>query len=89
VVGPALIAVGSAAAYPSLQLTLLDMFPHTRGAAVSVFTFFTLLLNAATASLLAPFVTGSVLSLAVASTVLVSLGLGSWLWHLRASGGGQ
>ena len=85
VVGPALLGVGSAAAYPSLQLALLDMFPHTRGAAVSVFTFFTLLLNAATASLLAPLVTGSVLSLAVASTVLVALGLGSWLWHLRAA----
>ena len=83
VIGPALIAVGAAAAYPSLQLELLDMFPDTRGAAVSVFTFFTLLLNSLTVSLLAPLVTGSVLTMAIASTVLVALGLASWTWHLR------
>jgi MFS transporter, DHA1 family, multidrug resistance protein len=84
VLGPALIAVGAAAAYPSLQLELLDMFPATRGAVVSLFTFFTLVLNGVSASALAPLVTGSVLQLALASTVLVSAGLLCWLWHLRA-----
>ncbi len=41
VFGPALIAVGTAAAYPTFQLMLLDMFPGSRGASVSMFTFFT------------------------------------------------
>ncbi|MGZ8744330.1 MAG: multidrug effflux MFS transporter [Nocardioides sp.] len=82
VVGPALIGAATAAAYPSMQLALLDMFPGSRGAAVSMFTFFTLLLNGLIAGALAPFVTGSVVELAVTSTVLVAAGLGSWLWHL-------
>ncbi|QBR92150.1 multidrug effflux MFS transporter [Nocardioides euryhalodurans] len=85
VLGPALIAVGTAAAYPSLQLTMLDMFPATRGASVSMFTFFTLLLNGLSASALAPFVTGSVLALALASTGMVLAGLLFWVWHLRAT----
>jgi DHA1 family bicyclomycin/chloramphenicol resistance-like MFS transporter len=82
VVGPALIAVGTAAAYPTLQLILLDMFPTSRGAAVSMFTFFTLILNGVSAFALAPIATRSVLSLALASLVFVVAGLGSWLLHL-------
>ncbi len=85
VIGPALLAVGISAAYPTLQLILLDMFPVGRGAAVSMFTFLTLLLNGVNAALLAPWVTGSVLTLAVASLALVVLGLVSWGWHLVAS----
>lgn len=84
VLGPALLAIGTAASYPSLQLILLDMFPTTRGAAVSTFTFFTLLLNGVAATALAPLVTRSVLHLAVASTAMVAVGLGCWVWHLRA-----
>jgi DHA1 family bicyclomycin/chloramphenicol resistance-like MFS transporter len=84
VVGPALIAVGTAAAYPTLQLVLLDMFPRSRGAAVSMFTFFALLLNGVTAALVTPWVTHSVLTLALGSGVLVVAGLLCWLWHLRA-----
>lgn len=84
VLGPALLGLGTVAAYPTLQLILLDMFPAGRGSAVSLFTFFTLLLNGLIASLLAPLVTGSVLELAIASTVLVTGGLLCWLWHLHA-----
>ena len=40
-------ASAPSAAYPTMQLILLDMFPAGRGAAVSLFTFFTLLLNGA------------------------------------------
>lgn len=85
VVGPALIAVGTGAAYPSQQLILLDMFPESRGSAVSMFTFFTLLLNALVAGFVAPLVTGSVLSMATTALVLVSVGLGSWTVHLALS----
>ena len=84
VIGPGLIAVGTAAAYPTLQLLLLDMFPATRGAAVSMFTFFTLVLNGVAASALAPFATRSVLALACTSTAFVVGGLLCWWWHLRA-----
>lgn len=82
VLGPALIAVGTAASYPSMQLVLLDMFPAGRGSAVSMFTFFTLMLNGLLAGLVAPLVTGTVVQLAAASSVLVVLGLALWLWHL-------
>ncbi len=85
VVGPALLGLGTVAAYPTMQLILLDMFPVSRGSAVSVFTFFTLALNGVIASAVAPFVTGSLLQLALASTVLVMAGAVSWLWHLRGS----
>ena len=56
--------LGTVAAYPTMQLILLDMFPAGRGSAVSLFTFFTLLLNGLIASLLAPRVTGSLTTLA-------------------------
>jgi MFS transporter, DHA1 family, multidrug resistance protein len=82
VLGPALLGLGTVTAYPTMQLILLDMFPVGRGAAVSLFTFFTLLLNGLIASLLAPLVTGSVTTLALASTALVVAGLLAWLWHL-------
>ena len=82
VLGPALLALGTVAAYPTMQLILLDMFPAGRGSAVSLFTFFTLLLNGLVASLLVPRVTGSLPELALASAVIVSAGLGCWLWHL-------
>jgi DHA1 family bicyclomycin/chloramphenicol resistance-like MFS transporter len=84
VVGPALLATGSAAAYPSLQLALLDMFPATRGAVESLFTFFSQLLNAIAASALAPLVAGSGLRMALVASLLFLLGLLCWLAQLRA-----
>ena len=87
VLGPALIAVGTAAAYPTLQLILLDMFPASRGAAVSMFTFFTLILNGVVATALAAVVTSSVLAMAATSLVFVGAGLSSWLFHLARTPG--
>ena len=84
VLGPALLGLGTVAAYPTMQLILLDMFPTSRGASVSMFTFLTLMLNGVAASALAPLVTGSVLALALASAVMVVAGLLSWTWHLWA-----
>jgi DHA1 family bicyclomycin/chloramphenicol resistance-like MFS transporter len=85
VIGPALIAVGSGTFYPSTQLILLDLFPRGRGAAVSMFTFITLLLNGLLAGALTPLVTGSVTQLATASLALGVGGLVMWSLHLRAS----
>jgi DHA1 family bicyclomycin/chloramphenicol resistance-like MFS transporter len=85
VVGPALIGVGTGTFYPSTQLILLDLFPMGRGAAVSMFTFITLLLNGVLAGALTPLVTGSVVELAVAALVIMLLGLACWGWHLAAA----
>jgi DHA1 family bicyclomycin/chloramphenicol resistance-like MFS transporter len=85
VIGPALIAVGTGTFYPTTQLLLLDLFPMGRGAAVSMFTFITLLLNGLLAGALTPLVTGSVAQLATASLALGSLGLVFWGLHLRAA----
>lgn len=84
VLGPMLIAFGIGSAYPTTQLTILDAFPRQRGAATSMSTAIALILNGLTAGALAPFVTTSLLTLAVSSAVLVGIGLALWLWHLRA-----
>jgi DHA1 family bicyclomycin/chloramphenicol resistance-like MFS transporter len=86
VIGPALIAVGTGTFYPSTQLILLDLFPHGRGAAVSMFTFITLLLNGLLAGALTPLVTGSVAQLASAALALGLGGLLVWGLHLRVDG---
>ncbi|WP_235738498.1 multidrug effflux MFS transporter [Nocardioides alcanivorans] len=85
VIGPAVIGLGSGAAYPVQQLALLDLHPTARGGAVSLFTFFSLGLNALLAALVTPLVTDSVLHLALTALVMVSAGLLLWLWHLRVS----
>lgn len=82
VVGPGLIGVGTGACYAALQLTLLDMFPATRGATVSLFTFFTLMLNGLVAGFVTPHVTGSLLALAAASLVFEVLAVLLWGLHL-------
>ena len=84
VIGPAVLSLGVATAFPTVQLAMLDMFPSRRGAAASVGTFIQLTLNAATTSALIPFVTGSVTQLASAALVFVALGLALWTWHLHA-----
>jgi DHA1 family bicyclomycin/chloramphenicol resistance-like MFS transporter len=82
VLGPALLGLGTVAAYPVMQLILLDMFPVGRGSAVSLFTFFTLLLNGLIAALLVPRVSGSLGMLAATSAVIVIAGTVLWLVHL-------
>lgn len=81
VVGPALLAFGIALVFPVLQLALLDLFPHRRGAASSVGSFVTLMLNSLLAGVVTPLVTGTRLQLAVTSLVFVLLGWVLWAWH--------
>lgn len=83
VVGPALLGVGSGVCYPALQLMLLDMFPASRGATVSLFTFFTLVLNGLTAGFVTPHTSGSTLALALTSLTGLVLGFVFWTFHLR------
>ncbi len=80
--GPALIAFAVQTGYPTVQLLLLDMFPQTRGAATSVMTVISLVLNAVVAGLLTPLVAHSMLSLAVTSLLAVLLAYGLWRRYL-------
>jgi DHA1 family bicyclomycin/chloramphenicol resistance-like MFS transporter len=84
VVGPTLIAIGVATAFPTIQVAMLDLFPEIRGAAASVAGVMPLATNALIATAITPFVTGSVTTLALASLALVVLGCGFWVWHLAA-----
>lgn len=84
VLGPMFLALGVAVAYPTTQLAVLDSFPAQRGAAASLSTAAALLLNGIIAGALAPRLAGSLLGLALGAAALVSIGLGLWVWHVRA-----
>ncbi|WP_256841592.1 multidrug effflux MFS transporter [Ornithinimicrobium cryptoxanthini] len=81
VLGPGLIAVSVAIAFPVLQLLMLDLFPHHRGAAASLATFASLMFNALLAGAISPFVTSSLVVLATSSTVFAIVGSGFWIVH--------
>ncbi|MBS2939563.1 multidrug effflux MFS transporter [Nocardioides sp. J2M5] len=85
VVGVSLVAFGNGLAYPNIQLLMLDLVPTRRGAVMSAASFVTLVFNAASAALLAPYAGRSVLGFAVAAAVCVLLGWGCWRWHQHAS----
>lgn len=77
----ALNSFGIALVFPILTLAILDMFPHARGAASSMQAFVSLLLNAAVAGLLSPWLSGSLFQLALAAGTLSLL---AWLlWRLE------
>lgn len=81
VAGLVVVALGSAMAYPTLQLMALDLFPERRGAVTSGATFITLLFNAVVAVALAPLLVISTLAFATASLVMVVAGQLCWSWH--------
>lgn len=84
VLGPMLIAFAVALVFAPIQLEVMDLFPHERGAAASLGTFFGLMLNALLAGAVAPLVTTSLHSLALTSLGFALLGGAMWLWHLRS-----
>lgn len=81
VVGISFVAFGNGLAFPNIQLLMLDLLPVRRGAVVSASSFVTLVFNAVSAAVLAPFVGGSVLGFALAAATCVLLGWGFWQWH--------
>ncbi|MCH8626711.1 multidrug effflux MFS transporter [Arsenicicoccus piscis] len=81
-IGPTVIAFGIALVFPVMQLRLLDLFPARRGGAASVSSFAQLMFNALLAGAIVPFVSGSLLSLAVTSLGFVLLGWALWRWEL-------
>jgi DHA1 family bicyclomycin/chloramphenicol resistance-like MFS transporter len=83
--GVALIAFGNGLAFPNIQLLMLDLVPTRRGAVMSASSFVTLVFNAVSAAVLAPYAGRSVLGFAVAAAVCVLLGWACWRWHQHAS----
>lgn len=83
-IGPALLALAIAVAFPAIQLEILDGFPHHRGAAASLGTFASLAFNAVLAGAIVPLVAGSLLEVAATALLLTLLGLGLWVLHRRA-----
>lgn len=87
VVGPSLIGVGIGIVFPVLQLALLDLFPHHRGAAASMSAFAVLICNALVAGVVAPLVTTTLLSAALTSAGFAVTGALLWVWHRAATRG--
>ncbi|MEE1617435.1 Bcr/CflA family efflux MFS transporter [Brachybacterium sp. J153] len=81
-VGPMLMTFTASLFFAPMQLEILDLFPHQRGAAASLGTFFTLVMNALLSGVVAPLVTGSLTVLALAALGYVVVGALLWGWHL-------
>ncbi|MCS6711744.1 MFS transporter [Brachybacterium sp. EF45031] len=84
VVGPMLLAFTVQLFFGPMQIEVMDVFPHDRGTAGSMATFFSLAMNALLAGAVAPLVMRSAVSLAEAVLVSVLVGFALWVWHLRS-----
>lgn len=75
--------VGVQLAFPTLTLLLLDRFPHRRGGISSVQAFASLLLCSVVAGVLSPWLSGSMLQLALGASALTVIGVFAWWWYRR------
>ncbi len=76
---------GVATAFPIITLAMLDRFPKSRGAASSVQSFVSLLANALTSALIAPFLATALWHLSTASLAITAASFWLWQRHLRLS----
>lgn len=76
-------AIGMALAAPSVQLLVLDLFPQNSGTASSLQGFTHALLTTFTAAIVAPLLSGSGLTLALAALGSLTLGYLSWMTYRR------
>lgn len=74
-------AFGTALIFPIITLMLLDMYPRQRGTASSLQAFFSLLLNAAIAGLLAPLLARDPMWLATGAACFMVSGWLFWRWE--------
>jgi len=88
-IGPGLIAFTVALLFAPIQLEVLDLFPHERGAAASMGTFFGLVLNALLAGVVAPVVATSLTTLALTACAFAAVGSLFWFWHRATIGTGR
>ncbi len=76
----AIYAFGWALMVPVVTLMVLDLVPERRGMASSLQACIASLANAVVAGAIAPLVMHSAVALAVASTLMMSVGVFAWLW---------
>jgi DHA1 family bicyclomycin/chloramphenicol resistance-like MFS transporter len=79
----AVIAFGIAIAFPAMTLMLLDRYPDHRGAASSLQSFFSLVLNALVAGAIAPWLNHATQWLAIGALTLTVLGYVAWQMRPR------
>ncbi len=75
-------AVGVQLAFPTLTLLLLDRFPQRRGGISSVQAFASLLLCSVVAGVLSPWLSASMLGLALGASVFTTIGALAW-WRYQ------
>jgi DHA1 family bicyclomycin/chloramphenicol resistance-like MFS transporter len=75
--------IGVQLAFPTLTLLLLDRFTHRRGGISSVQAFASLLLCSVVAGVLSPWLSGSMLPLALGASALTVSGVLAWWWYRR------
>ncbi|MDI9240550.1 multidrug effflux MFS transporter [Lysobacter sp. LF1] len=78
-------AFGIALVFPIVTLAILDMYPRQRGSASSLQAFTSLVLNAAIAGVLSPWISDHALWLVASAIVFLMLGFMFWRWELRVS----
>ena len=76
----AVYGFGWALMVPVVTLMVLDLVPDRRGMASSFQAFIGSLANAVVAGVIAPLVMHSTVALAVASTLMMSIGVFAWIW---------
>jgi DHA1 family bicyclomycin/chloramphenicol resistance-like MFS transporter len=76
----ALFSFGWALMVPVVTLMVLDLVPERRGLASSFQAFIGSLANGFVAGVIAPLVMHSTVALAVASTLMMGIGLVAWIW---------
>jgi MFS transporter, DHA1 family, multidrug resistance protein len=79
----AIFAFGWALMVPVVTLLVLDLYPERRGMASSLQAFIGSSANGIVAGVIAPLVMDSTLELAVASLLMMSVGLFAWLYVKR------
>jgi MFS transporter, DHA1 family, multidrug resistance protein len=84
-IGPLLMSFTACLFFAPVQLEILDLFPHERGAAASLGTFFTLVMNALLSGVIAPLISVSLTAIALAALGYVLVGSVLWAWHLHAT----
>lgn len=85
IIAPSVMTFGACVAYPTTQLSLLDLFPANRGAAASLGACQGLIFNASVTAWLVPSLAGAVRDFAIAAVVLCAGCLALWTWHLLAA----
>ncbi len=85
----AINSLGIAMVFPILTLAILDMYPRQRGAASSLQSFTSLMLQSAVAGIVSPLISHDRRWLAFAAAGFTLLGFIFWYWEIQRSRGGR